>query len=161
MDSVPHLGLLAPLFFPVIWLAACASVSLFGGWWSLARDFRADERTDGERFRFASGSLGRSYIPVNYSNCLFIAVDDRGIGLAVLILFRFCNPPLFIPWSMVDSVVSKRFLFSSYCQIRIRDHWPIISLYGGAGRHILEVYARKQAAPTRSARLQYTDRPQR
>jgi len=128
-------------FFAVMWLAIGGALALLSGWWSLASHFRAGGAVAGKRFRFVSGSMGIRFLPVNYGNCLFVTVNDKGFRLAVLFLFRFLSPPLFIPWERVESVVEKRFLFMRYAAIRIRENWPNLSLYGKAGKGILEAYA--------------------
>jgi len=129
-------------FFAVMWFGAGGALALLSGWWSLASHFRAVNTVAGERFRFVSGSMGFRFFPVNYGNCLFLTVNDKGFRLAILFLFRFLSPPLFIPWERVESVVERRFLFMRYAAIRVRESWPNLSFYGKAGKGILEAYAR-------------------
>ena len=86
--------------------------------------------------------MGLPFFPVNYGNCLFLTINERGFRLRILFPFRFLSPPLFVPWASIDSVVEKRFLLMRYAAIRIRENWPVISFYGKAGKRILEVYAR-------------------
>jgi hypothetical protein len=125
-----------------MWFAIGGFLALLSGWWSLASRFSAAGAILGERFRFVSGSMGLRFFPVNYGNCLFITVNDEGFRLTILFVFRFLSPPLFIPWTGVESVVEKRFLFMRYAAIRIRENWPRLSFYGKAGKSILEAYAR-------------------
>jgi hypothetical protein len=59
--------------FVLWWLFLTGLLAYLGGWTKLAGRFRADGPgvpVDGERFRFASGSLGRRAFPVSYGNCL-------------------------------------------------------------------------------------------
>lgn len=146
MSDFPPRELLEPQwfipFFAVMWFVACGSLALVSGWWSLASRFATAGSAQGQRFRFVSGSMGLRLLPVNYSNCLFVTVNDEGFRLAVLFVFRFLSPPLFIPWARVESVAEKRFLFMRYASVRIRASWPRLSFYGKAGKGILEVYAR-------------------
>jgi hypothetical protein len=131
-------------FFPLfalMWAAISALLAKFGGWSSLATQFRAEHPLQGERFRFVSGSLGGRIFPVNYGGCLFVTVNDEGFGLAIFFLFRLFSPPLFIPWRGVESVESKRFLLSRYSVVRLRDHWSTISVRGAAGQRIQQAYA--------------------
>jgi hypothetical protein len=136
---------LAPLWFLLVfvgmWLLVTGVLSRVGGWASLAAEFRATEPISGENFRYVSGSVGRKVLPVSYRNCLSVHVDERGFGLALLFLFRFQSPPLFIPWSQVESVAEKKVFFARYVVICLRNQWPAISLRGPAGRRIQEVYA--------------------
>ena len=135
---------LAPLWFLLLfvamWLLVTGVLSRIGGWASLATHFRATQPTSGENFRFVSGSVGKKGLPVSYRNCLSVHVGERGFGLALLFLFRFQSPPLFIPWSQVESVAEKKVFFARYVVICLRNQWPAISLRGPAGRRIQEVY---------------------
>lgn len=135
-------------FFPlfaIVWFGIGGLIAYTSGWARLAATFRASQPVAGERFRFVSGSMGAAFFPVNYGGCLFFAVGDMGIRLSVLFLFRLLSPPLFIPWSQVESVTAKRSLFGRYAVIRVRNHWPTISVRGRAGRFIEETYARASA----------------
>ena len=135
-------------FFLCLWLAISAVLALAGGWYSLSREFRSDETIRGERFRFASGSLGRWPFPVtSYGNCLFLAVNDGGFRLSILFVFRFLSPPLFIPWSAVKSVESGRFLFFRYTRVRLLRGWPTVAIRGRAGQSLAETYGRITRAP--------------
>lgn len=86
--------------------------------------------------------MGIPFFPVNYGNCLFVTVNEKGFRVAILFLFRFLTPPMFIPWAEVESAAKKRFLFMPYAAIRIRGNWPNLSFYGKAGRRMLEAYAK-------------------
>lgn len=146
MSGFPPPELLEPQWFipafALIWFGISGLLSLLSGWGSLASRFPAEEEIQGERFRFVSGSMGLPFFPVNYGNCLFLTINERGFRLRILFPFRFLSPPLFVPWASIDSVVEKRFLLMRYAAIRIRENWPVISFYGKAGKRILEVYAR-------------------
>lgn len=97
----------------------------------MAKKFRTERSPDGERFRFVSGSMGTRFVPVNYGNCLFVTLNEAGIGLSILFPFRFQSPPLFLPWADVEAVSERRFLFVlRYVVIVMKGHWPRISLYG-------------------------------
>ena len=123
--------------FAALWLIISAVLSLLGGWHSLAGEFRASKPSQGVKFRFCSGSLGRWPFPVTaYGNCLFVTVSDVGLRLSIFFPFRFLSPPLFIPWHAVQSVESGRFLFLRYSLIRLRRGWPAIALRGRAGREV-------------------------
>jgi len=133
------------LGFALLWLGMSALLALLSGWTSLARNFRADQPGQGERFRFVSGSMGAPLLPVGYGRSLFVTVDDEGFGLSILFLFRFLSPPLFIPWRAVESVEAKQSLFSRYTVVRLRGHWPAISIRGEVGERLLREYSRTRA----------------
>ena len=130
------------LLFVVMWFGVTALLSRLGGWSSLAEQLRATQPESGDSFRFASGSVGAKVFPVNYGSCLFITVNDSGFHISVLFLFRFQSPPLFIPWSQVESVEEKKLLFMHRVVIRVRNQWPVISVWGRAGQSIRDAYAR-------------------
>jgi hypothetical protein len=146
LSDAPWSVQLAPLWFMLLfagmWLVITGVLSRVSGWTSLATQFRATQPTSGEKFRFVSGSVGKKGFPVGYRNCLFVSVGERGLGLAILFLFRFQSPSLFIPWSQVESVAEKKIFFARYVVICLRNQWPAISLRGPAGERVKEVYAR-------------------
>jgi hypothetical protein len=111
------------------------------GWPSLATRFRSAQTTDGERFRFASGSIGSSIrFPVSYRSCLFFTVTDTGFLLSAFFLFRLLSPPLFIPWEQVESVTEQRIWFLQTAVISIRDSSTKIMVRGRVAQAIMKVY---------------------
>lgn len=152
MQRFPPPELLEPhWFFPafaLLWLGMSALLAVLGGWASLAGQFRSGRASEGERFRFVSGSMGAPLLPVSYGRSLFVTVGDEGIGISVLFLFRFLSPPLFIPWRAVESVEAKRSLFSHYTAIRLRGQWPTISIRGNVGERIRQEYSRIRTTKT-------------
>jgi hypothetical protein len=132
-------------FFPLfalLWTGISVVLSMLGGWARLAESFRAAGPVEGERFRFVSGSMGAASLPVSYGNCLFVTVNDAGFGLSILFPFRLFSPPLFIPWSAVESVETRRVLFTTRVVVRLRAHWPVLSVRGSAGTCLLDTQAR-------------------
>jgi hypothetical protein len=127
-------------FFPLFllwWLFLGGVLAYLGGWTSLAGRFRADGPNvpvDGERFRFASGSLGRGFFPVSYGNCLFVLVAAEGLRLSIGLPFRFLSPPLYIPWVDFESVARRRVLFLEFVTFTIPHSLVRLSLRGAAGR---------------------------
>lgn len=139
-------------FFPLfvgMWLGITGLLAYMGGWAILASSFRAERETDGERFRFRSGSVGWQFFPVRYGNCLFVTVNPEGLRLSILFPFRFLSPPLFIPWSKAESVEEKKIFFFRYYVLSIRDHWPRITLRGSTGRHAKDAFEAFRAKHTR------------
>jgi hypothetical protein len=132
------------LYFVGLAVAVMMLLSLMSGWWTLARQLRASIPPDGDRFGFTSGTMGIWVFPVSYSSCLFVNVGREGIRVAMPFPFRLFHPPLFIPSAMIESAVEKRFLFSRYAKIRIRDHWPRLTIHGRAGRRIIELLGRPE-----------------
>jgi hypothetical protein len=132
-------------FFVLFWLAITGLLALIGGWRYLAFRFPATDTVEGEKFRFVSGSMGRPYFPVNYGSCLFVTVGRRGFRLSIFFPFRPLSPPLFFPWSSIESIDEKRFLFMPHTVIGLRDCWPTLSLYGKAGKRVREAYLQSKS----------------
>ncbi len=134
-----------PFTFVVMWAVITGLLAHISGWAGLSSHFRAAAPPSGERFRFVSGSMGLKSFPVSYGGCLFLDVNTHGFRLSILFPFRFQSPPLFVPWSQVASVTEKKFLFMAFTELRLRDHWPTISIRGKAGKFIQEAYARSSS----------------
>ena len=132
--------LFIPLFLAA-WLAIGGLLAHMSGWRSLAQRFSHVSLADGERFRFASGSLGSSaWFPVRYANCLFVTVASSGLALSVFLPFRFLCPPLFIPWSQVASVEEQQKFLRTGTAVRFRGSSIQLTLFGAVGRRVLASY---------------------
>ena len=145
--TAPSFSLLDPLwFFPLFvagWFSVCAALSYLAGWPGLASRFQSTRPAEGERFRFASGSVGAStWLPVTYCSCLFFTVGETGFLISVFFLFRFLSPPLFIPWTEVESISEERLWLIRHAVIRIRGFSTKIMVPGRAGQSITQAYAR-------------------
>ena len=145
MSGVERLASLGPawgvmLIVALLWLGVSALLARIGGWSTLARTYRAKYPVVGERFRFISASMGKPRLPVNYKRCLFMVVNRHGLHISVLFPFRFRSPPLFIPWSAVESVNEKPFLRTFGVAVKLRDQWPIIRVFGRAAHVIRQAH---------------------
>ena len=129
------------LLFILGWVVVSAVLGHLSGWATLAASFRAEKTIDGERFRFLSGSIGKRFLPVSYSNCLFVTVGSQGLYLSILFPFRMGSPPLFVPWAAVQEVTQKRYFMVRNTALVIKDHWPRITLRGGVGDAIQRAFA--------------------
>ncbi len=125
------------VYFGLLWLGITGLLAGLSGWSSLAMQWRAHTAPEGEHFRFASASIGKSLLPVGYGSCLTITVSDIGLGISILFPFRFMSPPLFIPWSQVSHVTEGRFLLSKYAVVQPNKHWSRIKLYGKVGAAVI------------------------
>jgi hypothetical protein len=83
-------------------------IAVVGGWRRLAEFFPANDLPAGRRFLWQSGSIGW----VNYSGCLTIYSGPDGIYLTTMWPFRAGHPPLFIPWSEIHDVRTRRILWA-------------------------------------------------
>ena len=154
--STPPPAFLQPpwffVFFAAMWLGVGVALSYASGWRALAEWFRSTRPIEGERFRFASGSMGASnWFPVRYRGCLFITVGAEGFLLSLFFPFRLGSPPLFIPWTRVESVTEQPAWFVDRAVIRIRGLPTKIMIVGRAGQRISQAYAHFAASRDRRA----------
>ena len=108
MDFEKIFPYLFPFFFIFLWVTVLFILAYIGGWSRLAQYYQTQSTFEGERWNFKSGRMGVT----NYSGCLTIGVNDRGLYLAVFPIFRVGHPPLFIPWYDITTSKSRKFLVS-------------------------------------------------
>ncbi len=88
-----------------------AFFSLTSGWWSLAAQFRAEERPAGEKVTSQVKKMG--LVPEN--QVTHLVVSSLGLYLYASFLFRFMHPALLIPWSKIsDPREMKTLWWSTY-----------------------------------------------
>ena len=106
-----------PIYFLCLWLLVGATISVIGGWFSLAKVYRTQMAFDGTRWRMQSAQMRWL---ANYNNVLTIGVSPQGLYLASTFLFRFMHPPLLVPWSEIKVRRKKGWLFE--CVIFTMGH---------------------------------------
>lgn len=129
MNNFEHI---IPFAFPVFFIGMWCSISYFlanmGGWTKLAEKFHFTEKFKGKYYRFQSGQLNL----VSYSNSLEMGVDERGLFLVPMILFRLYHKPLLIPWGEIHAEPFKRLLFFNGYRLTFRSVPGVsLELYGG------------------------------
>ena len=132
-----------------VWLAVSTILSRVSGWSRLAEQFRSELPASGDSFRFVSGTMGSKLFPANFNSCLSVSLSPAGLRLSIQFPFRLMNPPLFIPWTAVESVEQSRRFLRLGTALRLRDQWPVITLYGRAGQALAEACPAKSALVTR------------
>jgi hypothetical protein len=129
-----------PVYFLTLWLLVSASLSYVGGWYSLARVYRALLPFNGAKWGMQSGKMRWL---ANYNNILTLGVNQEGLYVATMFLFRFMHPPLLVPWSEVRVRRSKGWFFEYVTftmghelaiPLRIRGNLAV-KLQGAAGNH--------------------------
>jgi len=100
---------LFPLGFVGFWAVISYVISLFSGWYQLARQFRTDSRPPRD-VRSAGPFFGTVYMMrwTRYSGVVRIANAHDGIYLSVMLLYRIGHPPLFIPWEEIEVTRTER-----------------------------------------------------
>lgn len=86
--------------FVALWLSVSAILSWIGGWSALATRFRTAPENATSRIRLPTAYMraGVSSSSVIGLNCL-----AAGLSLSALLPFRFCHPPLLIPWTEIEA----------------------------------------------------------
>lgn len=110
IDEHPELLI---LLVPALWFGLISLIGAFGGWGSLAREYRAWDAFEGRTWRFQSVKLGQA----NYGGCVSVGAGERGLYLSLLFPFRPGHPPLLIPWEEI-SASQGTFLFARYVDLR-------------------------------------------
>ena len=82
-----------PIYFVTLWLVVATIISRLGGWYALAKTFRAQSPFSGRSWGSQSGRMGSF---ASYRSCLRIGASPEGLYVATLILFRFMHPLLLI-----------------------------------------------------------------
>lgn len=95
------------LYLCLIWSAVIFSLSFISGWRKLQGSFPAQK---GPRLKYSLASGTFRYV-VGYHNVLWLRSDRDGLHLAISIAFRLGHPDLFIPWSEIEILPKRRFLF--------------------------------------------------
>ena len=129
-----------PAVFALAWVGATVLLSVMSGWHQLASRFRATSPIEGERCRFASLSLGTGAFPMSYRNCIFVTVGRSGFVMSVLFLYRMFHPPIYVPWSAVETVHPEQRWFLMCTAVYIRGFEKRLLFRGRAGRKILEMF---------------------
>ena len=128
------LPIVFPLAFATLWLLVTVLLAQLSGWVRLAESFRATRPSTGRRFYFVSAGIGSRTLPVSYRSCLSLTIGETGFFLSLWPIFRgFRAPDLFIPWSAIERVEERKFVFMRYPTIHLREQWPTLSIYWAAG----------------------------
>lgn len=135
-----------PAAFVLAWIGVSVLLSVMSGWHQLASRFRATSAIEGQRYRFSSLSLGAGAFPMSYRNCIFVTVGRSGFLMSVLFLYRAYHPPIFVPWSAVETVHPEQRWFLTCTAVYIRGFDKRLLFRGRAGRKILELF-QAQAGP--------------
>lgn len=115
-------ALFLPLFV-ALWCAICVALSFMGGWHTLAQHYRATQPFSGRRWYLRSASMS----PANYGGVLTFGANTEGLFISVLLPFRLGHPPLFIPWSEIESTEQYRQLFFPMVRFHFKES-PFVSL---------------------------------
>ncbi len=101
------------IFFIAMWLFVSFIFSRLTGWNKLSGKYRAQSIPKIKLMRAVQVSWDSLMLA---GNIYTLGGSDNGLHLGVLFPFRFCHPPLFIPWQDIEAKRVKR-LFMSRIQL--------------------------------------------
>jgi hypothetical protein len=98
----------------VLWYLLCIFFAQFSGWKDIASAYTIIELPkNAEVQNFVSGVL----CGVEYKGVLHVYINELGLGLKTIPLYRMTHPPVFIPWHRIriieldDSISEKKVTF--------------------------------------------------
>lgn len=86
------------VIFPLFWMAITYLISQMSGWSAMAQHYRTDTKPEGYSTSMNSGMIGWS----RYNGVLQLVLNEKGLYISILFLFRIGHPPLFIPWEHIE-----------------------------------------------------------
>jgi hypothetical protein len=119
------------LVFPLFWIMVVWLISRFG-WAALAADYQTTQPPTGSNHTLVSARIGLS----NYNGTLNIWLNESGIFLEPIWLFRVGHARLFLPWQAVGSLKSKPLLWYTGAHLVMNNGYSI-TLYGKFAQELL------------------------
>jgi len=126
------------LFWFFMWASISAVLSHLGGWAALAKSYLDIYPPKIYRWTWVNG---RFRVFVNYSNCLKIDADEKGMHLAIVYMFKFMHPPLLIPWTDIREIkYGSYWFFWTELQLMLGDSDQVpIALYGSVAKEFRDI----------------------
>jgi hypothetical protein len=134
-EPPPLIALLAVVAFAAVWAAMSSLIAAVSGWRRLARAYRLTTPFNGRQWHFRSARMRWS---ANYSGCLTVGANARGLYLGVLFVFRTGHPPVFVPWSDVRMTAHQGRIFRYLDFTFARAPGVVVGVDGRLARNILQ-----------------------
>ena len=125
------------LVFPVMWIAVIWLISRFG-WVGLASYWHTTETPTGLLYSSASGRIGGA----RYNHVLQVWLDDKGLFLEPIWLFRVGHERLLIPWEAVMGMKPTRILWQTGVRLELQNNQSFV-VYGAVSTTLLELWSSK------------------
>ena len=74
-----------------------------------------------------------------------MTVGAAGVRLGMLFLLRIMHPPIFIPWTAIQSVTHEDAFFRPRTLVRLKGSERRFVLYGAAGERVASTFATRVA----------------
>src|SRR6516165_9425545 len=113
------LALFLPISFIGSWIAALYLIARVGGWQKLAEKYADTDAYTGPWKGWQWGRIGS----ISYKQCLWIAIDFRGLHLKTgpIFLFPFFHKPLLIPWTAIKSVEASNYWWMKTLALKLNE----------------------------------------
>jgi hypothetical protein len=119
--------------FPLFWMLVVWLISRFG-WVGLAEHWRTQEIPTGMLYSGASANINGA----RYNHVLQIWLDDKGLFLEPIWLFRVGHVRLLIPWEDVLGVKPTRILWESGVRLELQHNKSCV-IYGAVAVELLKI----------------------
>jgi hypothetical protein len=116
--QISHFAYFFPFLFIGMAILVTYTISKMG-WTDLAARYETEPTFEGTRVGIISATVNRA----NYKNSLVLKYNQDGFYLRPVIFFRLFHKPLFIPWSEIKEVRTKKILFFSSKELIIGTPW--------------------------------------
>jgi hypothetical protein len=116
-----YFPIIFPIFFASIFLLATYIISRMG-WTDLASHYKSEESFMGTRIGIISAAING----VNYNNTLVLKINEEGMYLRPIFIFRLFHPPILIPWKEIKEIRDKKILFFNFKELVIGS--PFVAL---------------------------------
>ncbi len=129
---------LFPFFFGAFWVCVVKLISLFG--WSKFVDDRmmqSEPPAQAQHYAMQSMTIGSSFMPSNYSNCVSGWVHQTGVYLRPMWLFRIGHPLILLRWEEIARITESNVIFRKCAAITFRRDLPKLRLFGALGKAVL------------------------
>ena len=110
-----------PFLFIGMWVLVLKILSIKSGWVKLVEKYCFLEKFKGKYYRSQSAKIKK----VNFSGSLEMGVNERGLYLIPMILFRLFHKPILIPWVEIHGEAFSRFLFKGY-RLKLKSYPDIM-----------------------------------
>jgi hypothetical protein len=120
------------VIFPLFWAMVVWLISRVG-WAALANEWQTQNPPFGKMYSMVTARVGLA----NYRNTLQIHLNQSGIFLEPIWLFRFGHARLFVPWQDVVALKSASF-FRLLAGVRLElQNGKSLTLYGQVAKDLL------------------------
>lgn len=147
MSTPPFDPVTLLLAFACFWFGGAAVMSRIAGWHALSALYPAPLRTSGDELRFSTVTLGSAIFPITYRRCVRLVLTDQGLGLCLMVPFRFHSPPFLVPWSSVTACTEKQTFMNRTVTLSFAGTDRQVSLAGPLGQLVKAKYQAVRPSP--------------